>query len=214
MTLTRPEPPDLPEEAFAPAPELAAWARAAFLAEGAPFWAEDHAHLTEARIVWCWTTCEGRSKGRQIVGECALAQARGRQWAKQRDLWLVRQWWREMPDYDPEEFEGGEPDAIITLYAPWCRAAQDSSFGALCDHELYHLAHKVDGYGLPKRNQATGRPEWEIKGHDVEEHIGVVRRWGARALPEVERLLAAARKPPEIAEAAVLAGCGTCRRAA
>lgn len=214
MTLTRPEPPDLPEESFAPAPELAEWVRAAFLTEGAPFWTDEHRHLNEARIVWCWTTCEGRSKGRQIVGECQLYSPRGRQWAKLRDLWLAREWWREMPGYDPEEYEGGEPDFVITLYAPWAQAAQDASFAAVVDHEMCHASQKKDGYGIPKRNQATGRPEWEIRGHSVEEFTEVVRRWGARALPEVERMVAAARRPPEIAEAQLRIGCGTCRRAA
>ena len=214
MPLTRPEPPDLPEDVFTPAPKLAEWARAAFLTPGGPFYTEEHAHLAEARIVFCWTSAEGRSKGRALAGECQLVQARGKQWAKARDLWLVRRWWREMPDYDPDAIDGEDPDFLATFYTPWSRAAADASFCALTDHELFHAAQKRDGYGAPKFNMSTGRPEWEIRGHDIEEFVSVMRRWGVGALPQAERFVAAARRPAEIAEADVLAGCGTCRRAA
>lgn len=209
MTLIRPEPPDLPEGVFAAAPELAAWARAAFLEEGAPFWTDEHAHLTEARIVWSWTATEGRSKGRAIVGEAQLVERRGAQWQKLRDYDRISQWWREMPDYE----EDTDPDFLITLFSTWCAAAEDASFCALSDHELFHCDQAKDGYGLPRLSQATGRPVWAIKGHDVEEHVAVVRRWGAKA-SGVEELVAAAQRPPEIAAATMSFGCGTCRKAA
>ena len=208
--LIRPEPPDLPEGAFVAAPGLAEWARAAFLTEGGPFWTEEHAHLLEARIVWSWTSAEGRSRGRSVVGEAQLVERRGAQWSKLRDYDRVCGWWREMPDY----VDGTDPDFLVTLYAPWAQAASDAGFGAVCDHELFHCGQAEDQWGLPRVSQATGRPAWKIVGHDVEEHVAVVRRWGTRALPDVERMVAAARKPPEIAEADITGACGTCRRAA
>lgn len=212
MKLLRPDPPDPPEtgERFLAAPDLSEWVRAAFLTESAPFWTDEHAHLVEAHIVWCWTWEEGRARGRQIIGEAQVAEPRGRQWSKLRDYDRIAQWWRAMPDYA----EATAPDFVITLYAPWSAAAQDASFGATADHELFHCGQAVDGWGEPRVNASTGRPMWSIIRHDVEEFVAVARRWGVRGLPEVERLVSAARRPPEIAEAVLVAGCGTCARKA
>lgn len=211
MNLTRPEPPALPEGAFAPAPDLAEWARAAFLTEGEHFWTDEHAHLVEAKIVWIWTSSPGKRRGKQLAGECQLVQARGSQWAKLRDAWLLTEWWKRMPDYDQEDLES--PDFAVTLYAPWCAAADDASFCALVDHELTHASQAIDGWGLPKVSAQMGRPVFELKPHDVEQFVSVVRRWGAAA-SGVEALVAAAKKPPEIALATIGFGCGTCRKAA
>jgi hypothetical protein len=115
-----------------------------------------------------------------------------------------------MPDFEAET----EPDFLITLFGPWCVTAGDASFGALVDHELYHAGQAEDGYGVPRVHQTTGRPIWAIVGHDVEQFVGVVRRWGAGALPEVERMIAASKRKPEIAAAEIEFACGTCRRVA
>lgn len=205
--IPRPEPPESCN-GFVPAPDLADWVRRAFLEEDSPFWTVDHEHLVSARIVWSWTDVIGKAKGRILAGQAQLLRAQGKQWPKLRDLDLIGRWWKLMPDYEPET----EPDFLITLYSTWVRAASDASFAALVDHELFHAGQAVDQYGAPKIEMATGRPVWEIRGHSVEEFTEVVRRWGTRALPEVELMVQAARRPPEIAEADILIGCGTCHR--
>lgn len=210
--LRRPAPPAVEQHVeFAAAPGLAAWARAAFLEEDGPFYVDEHAHLAEAWIAWAWAFVPGRTRGRSIIGETQLAAPRGSTWSRLRDAATIAGWWRAMPDAERGADSEG-PDLLITLYAPWCTAADDGSFGALVDHELCHCGQALDGYGAPRINQTTGRPQYEIRGHDVEEFVGVVRRWGARALPDVERMAAAARKRPEFSAAQIAAGCGTCRR--
>jgi hypothetical protein len=47
-----------------------------------------------------------------------------------------------------------------------------------------------------------------IKGHDVEEFVGVVRRYGPGA--DVQRLIDAAKAPPEVAKLNIARACGTC----
>jgi len=49
------------------------------------------------------------------------------------------------------------------------------------EHELYHIVQSVDEFGAPKFNRDTGMPTLTLRGHDVEEFVGVVRRYGARA---------------------------------
>jgi hypothetical protein len=166
----------------------------------------------EARIVFSWTTTRSRVRGRFVAGEAQLAKPQGgKSWRNLRDAWLLREWWRAMPDYE-KGVEG--PDFGITLYAPFVAAAAEANFGALQDHELFHCAQARDGYGVPRRSQSDGRPAWEMRGHDVEQFIAVIRRWGIGSDPDAERLVAAARQRPEIAAAKIQEGmCGTCRRA-
>ena len=70
-----------------------------------------------------------------------------------------------------------------------------------------------DEFGAPKFNQQTGRPSFTMRGHDVEEFVGVVRRYGAEATG-VRALVDAANAGPEIAAADIAQCCGTCLRAA
>ena len=76
---------------------------------------------------------------------------------------------------------GMVPDFIITINAAWWLQASDVEACALVEHELYHCAQDSDEYWAPKFNKQTGRPVFTIRGHDVEEYIGVVRRYGADA---------------------------------
>lgn len=49
------------------------------------------------------------------------------------------------------------------------------------EHELYHAAQETDAFGAPKFNRSTGRRVFTIRGHELEEFVGVVRRYGADA---------------------------------
>ncbi|WP_410176759.1 putative metallopeptidase [Sinorhizobium medicae] len=58
--------------------------------------------------------------------------------------------------------------------------------------------------------ESTGRPVFTIRGHDVEDFVGVVRRYGADAAG-VRAIVDAANRPPEIARAQIAHACGTCQ---
>jgi hypothetical protein len=79
------------------------------------------------------------------------------------------------------EWFGRIPKYIITLAADYCEQCNDLEFCALVEHELYHIAQATDDFGAPKFNKETGQPVLKLRGHDVEEFVGVVRRYGASA---------------------------------
>lgn len=85
--------------------------------------------------------------------------------------------------------------------------ALDAEFCALVEHDLYHIAQKTDQYGGPKFTE-HGSPSLTLRGHDVEEFVGVVRRYGASE--DVQQLIDAASKPPEVAKINIARACGTC----
>jgi len=99
-------------------------------------------------------------------------------------------------------------DFLLTFDAVYCAQASDVEWCALVEHELYHCAQETDGFGQPKFTK-DGLPKFAMKGHDVEEFVGVVRRYGAVS-PEVQALVEAAKKAPEIAAVHVAQMCGTC----
>lgn len=201
---TRPLPPSelmdslrYPEQ-FLPAPELDAWARSVFLDESGPLFNPDHLHLIDARIGWLWTNAPCAKNGMTVAGQCEKPFPRGDQWAKARYFAQVNAWF------------GGEPDFIITLDAPLSGLRDDASFCALVEHEMYHAGQAKDEYGCP-RYRKDGTPVFTIRGHDVEEFVGVVARYGAdSAAGATSILVEAANRGPKIALASVAAACGTC----
>nr|WP_272951650.1 putative metallopeptidase [Sinorhizobium meliloti] len=78
----------------------------------------------------------------------------------------------------------------------------------LVEHELYHAAQETDAFGDPKFSRSTGRPAFTIRGHELEEFVGVVRGYGADAAG-VRGIVDAANRPPEIARAQIAHACGT-----
>lgn len=208
-TLVRPMPPaalaDFPDLQdsdgdFAPAPDVALWIRAAFLVEDAPLFNPDHQHLESSYLGVLWTNAENRSQGRTAVGTAELPNPKGNAWQRKRALYQLRLWFGEVPD------------AIITLDAPYCAGASDAAFCALVEHELYHLRQMESDRSGPMFDKVTGRPVLRIQGHDVEEFVGVVRRYGARAAG-VEALVEAARQwetMPLVSADGLGHACGTC----
>lgn len=191
---------------FVAAPELAEWVSQAYLAEDGPLFNPDHAHLPAARIGYLWTTAENSRRGRRVVGEAEMpgrALLRSGKWQRARAEEQLRGWF------------DGVPDFLITIDAIYADKCDDASFCALIDHELYHAAQEHDEFGQPRFNQVTGQPVWTMRGHDVEEFVGVVRRFGIQAAGEqaVDFVLAAAQKPA-IAPARLAQSCGTCLRVA
>lgn len=108
------------------------------------------------------------------------------------------------------EWFGRVPAYLITLDASYCRQCSDTDFCALVEHELYHIAQKRDAFGAPAFTK-EGLPKLGIQGHDVEEFVGVVKRYGAGD-PDgaIARLARAAANQPEVSRANIAGACGTC----
>jgi hypothetical protein len=75
-----------------------------------------------------------------------------------------------------------------------------------------HFVQDCDEYGVPKFNKQTERPVFTMRGHDVEELVGVVRRYGADAAG-VRALIESAAVGLKVAAVNVAQCCGTCLRA-
>jgi len=202
--LARPLPPDQimevgAEPMFLPATELMSWIDYAYLDEDGPLFTEDHEHLEQGRIAVLWTNCEYMKKGRQIIGQAEKPGSGAGSWTGGRAAFQLH----TMFDYDP--------DFLLTFDALFCAGMDDAAFCALVDHELYHCAQATDREGMPSFNQSTGQMNYCIKGHDVEEFVGVVRRFGIEAAgPEATELVIAASQTPLISPAKLAQGCGTC----
>lgn len=186
---------------FAPALETETWARSSFIDDGAPLHNEDHAHLQNASIGFLWTNVENAKKGRLVIGTAEPGTPQGAmgKWGRAKAVMQIEQWFGSVPDF------------IITIDANWWLQASDAEACALIEHELYHCAQATDDFGAPKFNQQTGRPSFTMRGHDVEEFVGVVRRYGAEATG-VRALVDAANAGPEIAAVDIAQCCGTCLR--
>ncbi|RVJ93092.1 putative metallopeptidase [Sinorhizobium meliloti] len=201
----RPQPPsslfeEINSPAFVPAEEMPEWIEETFLDSASMLHNPEHAHLAHAEIGVLWTVVENSRKGRRIIGQCEEGKPQGAmgKWALARAEMQVKQWFGFVPDF------------IITLDAEYCRACGDAEFMALVEHELYHAAQETDAFGAPKFSRSTGAPVFTIRGHDVEEFVGVVRRYGADAAG-IRAIVDAANRPPEIARAQIAHACGTCQ---
>lgn len=186
--------------AFLPAPELWSWAHESFIAEGAPLHNEDHAHLIDAQLGFLWTGVPNSRQMRTVVGQAELGQPRATmgKWPKARAEQQIIDWFGEIPDF------------LITIDARYAEQCDDATFCALIEHELYHCGQERDAFGAPKFT-GDGRPKYAMRGHDVEEFVGIVRRYGVGAAAgETFALVEAAKRGPEIAHADISRMCGTC----
>lgn len=181
---------------FVPAPDVWEWIGYQILADDGTLANPDHTHLQEADIGVLWAQTAFTKQGRVVIGQAEQVMFRAGGWQKGRME-------RQMVDWF-----GGVPDFVITLAADYCAQCTDAEFCALVEHELYHIAQAMDQYGSPKFRKDTGLPVLEMRAHDVEEFVGVVRRYGASG--QVQRLVEAAREAPEVATADVAQACGTC----
>jgi hypothetical protein len=204
--LVRPYPPALFEgrEALlwtrlAPAPELGAWAQETILSGDGPLHNPDHAHLLDADIGFLWASSAFAKRGRTVVGQAEQVMIRAGGWQKARQEQQLREWFGHVPEF------------LITLAADYCAQCSDAEFCALLEHELYHVGHATDDFGAPAFYK-DGRPKLYLRGHDVEEFIGVVERYGPG--PQVTRLIEAAKRPPAVSGASIAHACGTCLRVA
>jgi hypothetical protein len=170
--LMRPTPPGRLDR-FTPAPEVLAWVEGSILAPGGPLHNPDHAHLVDADLAFLWAPAPFEKAGRTVLGQAEQVMFRAGGWQKARQEQQMIEWFGRVPEF------------LITLSADYCDTCSDSDFCALVEHELYHIGHSTDPYGAPAFDK-EGRPKLRIVGHDAEEFIGVVARYGPSA--DVRRL--------------------------
>jgi hypothetical protein len=193
--MNRPYPPDELLEpypwGFRKAPEVELWLRESFLNEDSPLYNEEHVHLNMARIGVLWTNYVAAQHGVTFVGSAEIPQPRGRLWVKHRQEYQFEQWGFQSIDF------------LITLYAPFAAEVDDATFCALVEHEIYHC-------GLHHYTR-KGNPVFTIRGHDVEEFVGIVKRYGAGAAAgATKQLVRAAMRGPTVADVSIRGVCGTC----
>jgi len=203
--IMRPMPPEFDDwhTAFLPAPEVAGWVRDNFLTKNAPLYNPEHKHLLDANLCFLWARNSTARQGNAVVGQAERLQFQGSKWQRERQEQQINEWF------------GVEPDFLITLSAPYAESIDDATFCALVEHELYHCGQQMDEFGSPKFNRQTGMPIFGIRGHDVEEFVGVVRRYGAgHASGKTMMLVDAALQQPEIEPVSIGRTCGTCLKLA
>ena len=200
MVSQRPTPPeDMIEDTairFEPALDLVEWARSTFIDETADLVNEDHAHLRFASIGALWTNVPNGRHGRRIIGQCEMGLPPAGKWSRSRIELQLQNWFGEVPDF------------LLTFDAEYASTCDDAEFCALVEHELYHAGQEQGPFGPKFRKD--GRPAFAMRGHDVEEFVGVVRRYGADA-SNVRALVDAANRPPEVSRARIGHVCGTCQ---
>lgn len=199
LTIVRPVPPEHLIEALdtilQPAPELGAWVQSSILADDGAIRNPDHAHLIDADIGFLWASSASSKQGRTVVGQAEQVMFRAGGWQKARQ------------EQQMIERFGRVPSFLITLAADYCAKCSDAEFCTLLEHELYHVGQEKDEFGAPKFTK-EGLPKLALRGHDVGEFIGVVRRYGAGL--EVAKMVEAAKKAPEVANLNISRACGTC----
>lgn len=186
---------------FIPAPELNVWVRKTFFDSASPLFNFEHLHLTKAHIGYLWTNVPFVKQMKEIAATAEMPFFRGSAWQKNRQILQMQEWF------------GGIPDFLITFDAQLAQKATDLQFCARTEHELYHCAQAVDEFGSPKFRADSDMPVFALKGHDVEEHTGVMRRYGPRGCAGATlEFLEAAQREPEVGEVEILGVCGNCGR--
>jgi hypothetical protein len=184
---------------FVPAPDLVQWISATFLEEGAALENPEHIHLRDATIGALWTSVGNSRRGRQVIGQCEIGKPTG----------TMGKWSRARAEQQITEWFGCIPDFILTFDAGYADSCSDARFMALVEHELYHAGQDTDEFGMPRFRKDSGMPAFCLKGHDIEEFVGVVRRYGADAAG-VTAMIEAAKEGPTVAAAEIDFACGNC----
>lgn len=208
--LLRPRPPSrllgaegaTTEQPVEPALDLIVWMRSTFIEEDAPLLNEEHTHLLDAKIGALWCSVPNARQMNAVVGMCETTQFQGGRWAKVRQHQQLLGWFGFLPDF------------LITLDASYADECSDAAFCALVEHELLHCGQERDPYGAPKFRK-DGSPALAIRGHDVEEFVSIVARYGVGAAAgQTAALVEAASRAPLICATDIAGVCGTCGRRA
>ena len=196
--VARPGLSNLGSSSFTPATELQDWVAKLILSEGGALHNPDHAHLVDADLAFLWAAATFERAGRTLLGQVEQVMFRVSGWQKARQEQQMVEWFGRVPAF------------LITLAADYCADCTDADFCALVEHELYHIGQSKDAYGAPAFDK-EGRPKLRIVGHDVEEFVGVVPRYGPSA--DVQRLVAAAGAARAMTRLDIARACGCCLKA-
>lgn len=194
----RPCPPPLLDR-YEPAHGVAEWISEQILADDGAIHNPEHAHLIDADLVFLWAPGGFTKAMKTVIGQAEEVMIRAGGWQKGRQEQQFYDWFDRVPSF------------MITLDASYCAQCSDAEWCALVEHELYHIAQQLDEFGAPKFSR-DGQPKLKIRGHDVEEFVGVVKRYGMT--PDVKRLVDAANAGPELRLNSIAHSCGTCLKAA
>ena len=182
------------EPRFKPCREVGVWARRHLIDASSPIVNPEHAHLDKARILWLWASYTATAKG-GAIGEAQLNLAQSAAYSQGRSTAMLRDW------------NGGiHPDFIITLSAPWFAEADEVSKCAVIDHELFHCAQKRNKDGERAFDRLSDRPQWAIRHHDLEEFVGIARRYGAWS-PQLQQMKSALEHKPLIGRPLCVGAC-------
>jgi hypothetical protein len=204
MKLFRPHPPDSmrsTDAVFEPAPDLQEWIHSTFISPDGTLSNPAHEHLRDAKILCLWTNRPNTRASKTIVATAEVFSPQGSAWTRGRQEYQILNWFGDIPDF------------ILTFWADFAFEANDATFCATAEHELYHCAQAENEYGL--KYKRDGSPMYALRGHDTEEFIGVVARYGAQAAGDsVVQMVEAAKQVPLFSGSAIAQACGTCAMAA
>lgn len=159
---------------YLPATGVAEWVQSEILAADGSIHNPDHAHLLDADLVFLWAPAGFTKAMKTVIGQAEEVMIRAGGWQKGRQEQQFEDWFGRVPGF------------MITLDADYCSQCSDADWCALVEHELYHVAQALDDFGAPRFTK-DGLPKLKIRGHDVEEFVGVVRRYGPSV--DVKRLV-------------------------
>ena len=206
--MIKPTPPkwlvDSLDEEFLPAPEIGGFIKEHLLNENSKLFNPEHLHLRHAKIGYLWTNTQNVRQMRQVAAmvEIPKPPTQSSAWFKARYRYQLRKW-----------FGTDKLDYLMTFDAGYMFDCEDINRVATIDHECYHCAQKRDEFGGLKFNNKTGLPVFGLQGHDVEEFVGIIRRYGAGGgAGETKAFVAAAQLEPEIGLADIEKICGNCVR--
>lgn len=188
-----------------PAYDLPLWIKNTLLNPDSKLFNNDHYHLydyIDDKICFLWAAAGFTKQMKSVVGQAEQVMFRAGGFQRMRQEQQLMEW-----------FGYNLPEFIITLDGNYCSQCADSEFMALLEHELYHIGHASDGFGAPKFHRDNGLPVLAMRGHDVEEFIGVVRRYGAGDKDSLlNQMVEAAKVEPEVNKVDIAHACGTCLR--
>lgn len=201
-SIERPMPPDVMSQAhgmFMPAPAVRAWIAECLLSEVGALHNPDHGHLRDADFEVLWASNGYESRGRAVVGQAEEIAFRCNAWQRGRQEQQIEAWFGRVPRF------------LITLDARYAAECTDVQWCALVEHELYHIAQEIGPFGPVFTKE--GQPKLRIAAHDVEEFVGVVRRYGTGGEKSaVSEMVKAAQMAPEVGRLQIAGACGTCLR--
>ncbi|WP_313237872.1 putative metallopeptidase [Delftia acidovorans] len=184
---------------YVPAEGVAEWVQVEILADDGRIHNPDHAHLIDADLVFLWAPGGFTKAMKSVIAQAEEVMIRAGGWQKGRQEQQFEDWFGRVPAF------------MITLDASYCAQCSDADWCALVEHELYHITQALDDFGAPRFGK-DGKPKLRIRGHDVEEFVGVVKRYGPS--DDVRRLVDAANAGPELRMGSIAHACGTCLKVA